>query len=411
MPEVVERYRLIGYFCSTNFYLMEFIEVNTHELILLSVVGVLFIVQVIYFCVLYNRIHAHNKAVRQNKLSFSETLPPLSVVICAKNESENLRSFLPLVLEQDYPEFEVIVVNDGSTDESEALLSTMEKKYSHLYHSFTPENSRYISHKKLALTLGIKASKHDWLVFTEANCYPVSKEWLRLLARNFTPGTDIVLGYSGYERGRGWTHKKIAFDALFTSMRYLGCALAGKPYMGIGRNMAYRRELFFQQKGYSAHLNLQRGDDDLFINKIATGTNTQVETDIDATIRMKPIRYKKDWREEKVSYMATSQHFKGVERFMLGFETLTRILFYLVIIAVVALGIVGNRWVVAALGGLVWLVRYIIQLVIINRTAKELGENRRYYFTLPIFDILQPLQSLRFKILRAFGGKGDIMTR
>lgn len=391
---------------------MEFIEVNTIELILLSTVGVLFLIQVIYYLALYNRIHAHNKAVRQNKLSFSEALPPLSVVICAKNESENLRSFLPSVLEQDYPEFEVIVVNDGSTDESEELLSTLAKDYPHLYHSFTPENSRYISHKKLALTLGIKASKHEWLVFTEANCYPVSKDWLRLMARNFTPGTDIVLGYSGYERGKGWIHKKIAFDALFTSMRYLGYALAKKPYMGIGRNMAYRRELFFKQKGYSAHLNLQRGDDDLFINKIATSKNTRVETDVDAIVRMKPIQYKTDWREEKVSYMATSQHFKGSQRFMLGFETFTRILFYLAIIATITLGILNKHWLVAGIGGLIWLVRYIIQAVTINRTAKDVKESRRYYFTLPIFDIIQPLQSLGFKLFRIFGGKqGDIMTR
>lgn len=391
---------------------MELIEVNTYELILLSVVGVLFIIQVIYFLALYNRIHTHNKAVRQNKLSFSEALPPLSVVICAKNESENLRSFLPSVLEQDYPDFEVIVVNDGSTDESEELLSALEKEYPRLYHSFTPENSRYISHKKLALTLGIKASKHDWLVFTEANCYPVSKDWLRLIARNFTPGTDIVLGYSGYERGKGWIHKKIAFDALFTSMRYLGYALAKRPFMGIGRNMAYRRELFFQQKGYSAHLNLQRGDDDIFINKIATSKNTRVETDINATVRMKPIQYKKDWSEEKISYMATSQRFKGSQRFFLGFETLTRILFYITVIATITLGILSKHWIVIGIGGLVWLIRYIIQAVITNRTAKELGENRRYYFTLPIFDIFQPLQSLQFKMFRAFGGKqGDIMTR
>lgn len=391
---------------------MGFIEVNTYELVLLLVAGILFLIQVIYYLALYNRIHAHNKTVRQNKLSFSEALPPLSIVICARNESENLRSFLPSVLEQNYPEFEVIVVNDGSTDESEEFLSSLSKSYPHLYHSFTPENSRYISHKKLALTLGVKASKHDWLVFTEANCYPVSKDWLRLMARNFTSDTDIVLGYSNYERGKGWMHKKIAFDALFTSMRYLGYALARKPYMGIGRNMAYRRELFFQQKGYSAHLGLQRGDDDLFVNKIATNKNTRVETDANAVVRMKPVAYKTDWHEEKISYMATSRYYKGSQRFMLGFETFTRILFYLAVIAVITLGILDKHWLVAGIGGFAWLVRYTIQAIIINKTAKEAGEDRRYYFTLPVFDLLQPLQSLGFKLFRILGGKqGDVMTR
>ncbi|MDR0657525.1 MAG: glycosyltransferase [Mediterranea sp.] len=392
---------------------MEFIEVvNTNELILLSVAGLLFLIQVIYYLALYNRIRTHNKAVRRNKLSFSEVLSPLSIVIYAKNETENLRSFLPSVLEQDYPEFEVIVVNDGPTDESEELLSLLSRDYPHLHRSFTPENSRYISHKKLALTLGIKASKYDWLVFTEANCHPVSKNWLRLMARNFTPGTDIVLGYSGYERMKGWMHKKIAFDTLFISMRYLGYALARKPYMGIGRNMAYRKELFFQQKGFSAHLNLQRGDDDLFVNKIATKKNTRVETDVNATIRMRPIQHKTNWREKKVSYMATSQYYRGSQRYVLGFETFTRILFYLAVIATIIFGTLDKHWQVAGIGGFLWLVRFMIQAIIINKTAKQVGESRRYYFSLPVFDILQPLQSLGFKIFRIFRGKrADIMTR
>ena len=99
---------------------------------------------------------------------------------------------------------------------------------------------------------------------------PASNQWLKLMARNFTPQTQIVLGYSGYDRTKGWLHKRTAFDTLFQSLRYLGFALAGKPYMGIGRNLAYRKELFFQQKGFSKYLNLQRGEDDLFINQLAT---------------------------------------------------------------------------------------------------------------------------------------------
>lgn len=390
---------------------MEIFDVTTHELIFLSVSGALLFIQVIYYLALYNRIHSHNKAVKRNCINFSNTLPPISVVICAKNESENLRNFLPAVLEQNYPNFEVVVINDGSTDESEELLSSLEKKYPRLYHSFTPQNIRYISHKKLALTLGIKACKNDWLVFTEANCYPVSPDWLKCIARNFTPETDIVLGYSSYERGKGWLHKKIAFDSLFTSMRYLGFALAKKPYMGIGRNMAYRKELFFQQKGFSAHLDLQRGEDDLFINKIATGKNTRVETDVNATVRMQSVKYPQEWREEKVSYMATSKYYRGFQRFALGFETLTRILFYIAVITILVLGILNSHWLVVGIGGFIWIIRYAIQATIINTTAQEMGEKRRYYVTLPFFDLLQPLQSIRFKFYRNLLRKGDIMSR
>ena len=240
---------------------------------------------------------------------------------------ENLRRNLTAVLEQDYPNFEVIIINDGNADESEDYLTQLEEKYPNLYHSFVPSSSRYISHKKLAITLGVRASKHDWLVFTEANCLPDSNQWLRTLAHNFTPHTQIVLGYSGYERGRGWLHKRVSFDNLFHAMRYLGYALAGRPYIGIGRNMAYRKELFYAQKGFSAHLDLQRGDDDLFINKAATPENTRVETDADAIVRVQPVYRAKDWREEKVNYAMTAHFYKGPQRYLSGMETGTRLLF------------------------------------------------------------------------------------
>lgn len=390
---------------------MEAFTFNTTDLILLSATSVLFIIQLIYYFGLYNRIHTNNTAVQKGDVHFTQELQPLSVVISARNESENLRKFLPSILEQDYPEFEVIVINDGSTDESEDLLSALEEKYPNLYHSFTPDTARYVSRKKLSLTLGIKASKYDWLVFTEANCTPASNQWLRLMARNFTPRTEIVLGYSGYERGKGCLHRRVSFDSLFTSLRYLGFALAGKPYIGIGRNLAYRKELFFNVKGYSNHLNLQRGEDDLFINQISNENNTRVETDINSTVRMQPVEYYKDWKEEKVSYMATARFYKGSQRLLLGFETLSRLLFYATCVAGIALGILHLHWLVAGLAFLLWLLRYVVQAVIINKTATEMGDNRHYYLTLPLFDILRPLQSLQFKLYRFYRGKGDLMRR
>ena len=279
---------------------MEAFTFDTTEQILLAATGTLFIIQALYYLCLYNRIHLRSRAVKRGNVHFSQELPPVSVIICAREECENLRRNLKAVLEQDYPQFEVIVINDGNTDESEDYLTLLEEKYPHLYHSFVPDSSRYISRKKLAATLGVKASKYDWLVFTEANCCPQSNQWLRLLARNFTSRTQVVLGYSGYERGKGWLHKRVAFDNLFTSMRYLGFALAGSPYMGIGRNLAYRKELFYEHKGFSAHLNLQRGDDDLFVNHVVTAENTRVETDADATVRMQPVFRAKDWRENRL---------------------------------------------------------------------------------------------------------------
>ena len=390
---------------------MEAFTFNTAEIILLSGLSLLCVIQFIYYVALYNRIHRRNVACRKEEIHFTSECLPLSVVICARNESENLLRNLPSVLEQDYPNFEVVVINDGSTDESTQVLSDLEEKYPHLYHSFTPESARYISRKKLALTLGIKASKHNWLVFTEANCQPVSNQWLRLMARNFTPRTEIVLGYNSYERGKGWRHRYIAFDSLFNSLRYLGFALAGRPYMGMGRNMAYRKELFFNKKGYSSHLNLQRGEDDLFINQIATPTNTRVETDSNAVIRMRAIERHKDWKEEKMSYLATSRCFKGFQRYLLGFETTTRLLFYATFIATLVFSIMNLHYLTTGIALFLFFIRYLTQAIVINKTATDMNDARHFYLTLPLFDLIQPLKSLHYRLYRLYRGKGDFMRR
>lgn len=390
---------------------MEALTLDSTEKILLVTTGILFIIQVIYYLCLYNRIHARNRAVKRGDTHFSQELPPISVIICAREESENLRRNLNAVLEQDYPQFEVIVINDGNTDESEDYLTLLEDKYPHLYHSFVPDSSRYISRKKLAVTLGIKASKYDWLVFTDAKCLPQSNQWLRLFARNFTSRTQIVLGYSGFERGKGWLHKRVCFDNLFTSMRYLGFALAGSPFMGIGRNLAYRKELFYEQKGFSAHLNLQRGDDDLFINQVATSENTRVETDANAIVRMQPVFRAKDWREEKISYASTARLYRGAQRWLAGLETSTRLAFYGAWIAMLVIGILNFHWLAAGIAFFIFLLRFTMQAIIINKTAKNLEEKRRYYFTLPVFDLLQPMQSLRWKLYCLFRKRSGFLRK
>lgn len=390
---------------------MEAFAFDTTEKSLLIGTGILLIIQALYYLLLYSRILLHRRNIRRENVHFSKELPPVSVIICAREESENLRRNLTSVLEQDYPDFEVIVINDGHTDESEDYLTLLENRYTNLYHSFVPDSSRYISRRKLALTLGIKAAKHDWLVLTDANCRPQSNQWLRLMARNFTSRAQVVLGYSGYERGKGWLHKRMAFDNLFGSLRYLGFALAGHPYMGIGRNMAYRKELFYEQKGFSSHLNLQRGDDDLFINQVAHGENTRVETDPDAVVRMLPATRAKDWREEKIGYANTARLLRGGQRQLAGFETLSRLAFYGCWIAALAVALPHAHWLAAALALVAWLIRFIMQLIILNRTAKALGEPRRHYLTLPLFDLLQPLQSLRWKLCYRLRKKSDFLRK
>lgn len=377
---------------------MESLTFSKTETILLLLAGLFLIIQAIYYLYIYSRMYAQSKALKQNGIHFTKEQPPISVIISVRDDSEHLHKCLSTILEQDYPQFEVIVINDGNNDESEDIILPLENQYNNLYHSFVPDSSRYLSRKKLALTIGVKAAKYDWIVLTEPNCAPMSNQWLKTLARNFTSRTEVVLGYSNYLPDKSWTNRCISFDNLFHSMRYLGFALINKPYMGIGRNMAYRKELFFKQKGFSAHLNLQRGDDDLFVNQISNKENTRVEIAPEAIVQTSNVETTRSWCADKIGYAATAKLLKGKQQLLLGTETATRLLFHACWIATMVIGIVQGHWLAAGIALLLGLIKWGIQGSVVNLTAKALNESRRYYLTLPIFDILQPLQSLCWKV-------------
>lgn len=386
----------------THLHRMESFSFSKTETILLLIAALFLIIQTVYYLYIYNRIYCRNKAIRQNGIHFTKEQPPISVIISVRDESKYLHKCLTSILSQDYPQFEVIVINDGDNDDSENIILPLENQYNNLYHSFVPDTSRYLSRKKLALTIGVKAAKYDWIVVTEPNCMPTSNQWLKTLARNFTSRTEVVLGYSNYKYDKSWTNRCISFDNLFQSMRYLGFALLGKPYMGIGRNIAYRKELFYQQKGFSAHLNLQRGDDDLFINQIANKENTRVETAPEAVVQTSNVEMARDWYTEKIGYAGTATLLKGNQQLLLGTETTTRLLFHACWVAGTVIGIVQGHWLVVAVSLLLGLIKWGIQGAVINLSAKALNEPRRYYLTLPIFDFLQPLQSLCWKVCSRF---------
>jgi glycosyltransferase involved in cell wall biosynthesis len=378
------------------------------EMILLIAAIVLLIIQTAYHFGLYNNIYRLLKARATGDASFSEELPPLSIIISAHDESENLRRNLPAILEQDYPNFEVIVINDGSTDETDDVLKLFSNQYSNLYHSFTPSGSRYLSSKKLAITLGVKAAKYDWLVFTEADCAPQSNQWLRLLARNFSQRTDIVLGYCG-AANTGKKKRIIAFDRMLTAMRYLGFAIAGSPYMGLGRNMAYRKSLFYKEKGFSRHLDLLRGEDDLFINNTATSLNTKVEADPNAAVRVDSST--KMWNAEKTGYIATGRELKGSQRYLNGLETLTRVLFYITLIAGIVAGIATASWIGVAAMVIIFALRWILFGCVVGQTAKALGELKCHSFMIPVYDIALIFESLTIRLTVLFKSKREFSRK
>jgi len=216
--------------------------------------------------------------------------PPVSVIICARNEASNLKEHLPAVLQQDYPDYEVIVVNDCSEDDSDMVLSELKLTYPHLKISTIKKDPLFHHNKKLAQIIGIKAAKNELLLFTDADCEPSSERWISLMTSHMRNEKSIVLGYGGYRPERGLLNSYIRYDTMFIAMQYLGMAMRGRPYMGVGRNLAYRKSLFLQGTGFSSHYHIASGDDDLFVNANANAVNTAVETGACSHTRSVPAR-------------------------------------------------------------------------------------------------------------------------
>jgi glycosyltransferase involved in cell wall biosynthesis len=340
-----------------------------------------------------------------DKNSVSETTPPVSIIVYTKNESYNLRRYLPSLLSQDYPSYEVIVINDGSTDESDDVLKLFEHDYKHLYHTFIPQESKYLSRRKLSLTLGIKAAKNDILLFTEADCHPLSKDWIRTMVRNYTNETDLVLGFCAYTENKGFLHKLISYDNLINGLEYISSALKNNPFGGNGKNLSYRRQLFFEHKGFSKSLSLHAGDDDLFVNETANRLNTQMEYSKRGITKMAPVEQFATWKSMKISRAATQHHYKGKQLLFYQIEKATSLLFLLAIIVSVVSGLAGNP-VVAGIALLCYLLLFATKAVVLKKSAGML-QQKMSLALLPLLEIIQPLFELYIYIYRVFRGKKD----
>ncbi len=379
-------------------------ELTMLQIALLLVLLICFFYQLYYYLRYLNVVNRNNQQEKKGKLRFVEKQLPVSVVICARDETENLRRYLPEVLTQDYPDFEVIVVNDGGNEETEILLRDMKLQYPHLKSTFVPDGTTNLSTKKLALTLGIKAAQHEWLLLTDADCVPENKHWISCMARNFHDKTEFVLGYGAYLTEKGFLNKLITYDTLFNGLQYLGFAKAGKPYMGVGRNMAYRKEVFFRQKGFASTLHLRSGDDDLMVNQAANKLNTRVETSCESITWSKPHKKFRNWYFQKERHLSVSTFYRSASKFRLVLEPVSRGLYYASGLALVVLALLSANFILAAIPVLLYLIRFAWQLLIINKSSRCFGSSK-FFFTLPLFDILLPLISLYIMTFGRMGKK------
>ncbi|NGM63392.1 glycosyltransferase [Sphingobacterium sp. SGG-5] len=333
--------------------------------------------QLYYILFVYGKLALYKVKSYQQQI----TLSPVSVIICARNEHDNLEKFLPVVLTQDYPDFEVIVVNDCSSDESKWLLQGLEKEYAHLRIVEIKEHIQLKHSKKFALTLGIKAAKHDKLILTDADCQPDSNLWLKEMSGAFNEGKEIVLGYSPYFKTEGFLNKVVRFETTHTAMSYLSYALKRNTYMGVGRNLAYTKTLFFRGKGFNAHMHIKSGDDDLFVNNNATPTNVNLSIHPDAHVYSEAKSSWKAYNKQKARHVGASTLYKNKHKRMLGTQLISAVLFYLMVI--VCLSLSPSLW---YFGAGAYLLRLISQLIVFNSIYKKLAV-KDLLIWLPLLDL------------------------
>jgi len=337
-----------------------------------------FIIQLFYFVYFYFRLIFSPK---NNQLKNIDK--GVSIIISAKNEAENLKNFLPKILKQNYQNFEIVVINDASEDDTLKVLNEFAEQNKHLKIVSIKEGLG----KKNAITKGIETSKYDYLLFTDADCYPISNNWIKSMMQKFNNKTEIVLAYGAYESKKGFLNKLIRFDTQNIALKYLSFAKAGFAYMGVGRNLAYKKLLFYKNRGFNSHKDILSGDDDLFVNEVANKKNVAIVTSFDSITKSIP---KKTWKEllhQKRRHLSTGVKYKFSHKILLSFEVFSSLFFYLSFIYL----LIAQTFVYQVL--ILYLFRILALTFISIQVSKVLNEKRNTIF-ISIFDVLIPLINL-----------------
>lgn len=344
------------------------------------------VIQIFYIIFFYLRV-----ILFKNK-NFSDATPEVSVIIAARNEAENLRKNLSFFLEQDYPNFMVIVVNDASVDDSETVLAEFQLKYKNLYVTNIRYDSKFKHGKKTALNVGIKAAKTEILLFSDADCKPDSSQWIQKIVRNFDDKTDFVIGFGGYKKDKGLLNKIIRSDTVLIGLQYLSFALAKIPYMAVGRNMAYKKSLFVKNKGFANQMNLLSGSDDLFVNNYANRKNLKVEFSPESFTTSETKKTTKQWYIQKIRHLTTGKYYKFKHKFLLSLEVLSRVMF----LALSIILLVFNKNLILVSSIIVF--RFVFFYVVLYFVNKKFKQKGLLFFEI-LYDIFQPILNLIFYIL------------
>ena len=333
------------------------------QLLLFIFFCVLVFIRLFYFLFFFARL-AFYKTVSK---STSRT-NAVSVIICARDEAANLAKNLPGVLVQKYDStHEIIVVNDNSYDETKYLLEEIKKEFKQMHVVELTQEAKMIPGKKFPLSIGIKSAKYEIVLLTDADCVPASENWINSMQDVYDDETEIVLGYGPYHKNKTFLNKLIRWETYHSALQYMSYALAGTTYMGVGRNLSYKKAIFYRHKGFSAHNNIPGGDDDLFINMAATNKNVKINVDKESfTLSSAPQSFSQ-WKKQKNRHYTTSKYYRPLHKFLLGLYAFAQFLFYP--IAIVAAVFYDWKICLPILGAFIF-----IQAFIYWKTMKQLGE-------------------------------------
>jgi glycosyltransferase involved in cell wall biosynthesis len=344
---------------------------------------------IIYWLVILVNISRH-----KNKTDTPDQA--ISIVVCAHNEIENLKRLIPVLLTQEYANFEIVIVDDRSDDGTyDYLLKTQSEQ---LRYVRVDQVHDHINAKKYALTLGIRAAKNDILIFTDADCIPKSKHWVTSIARTFTNETEYVLGVSQYEKQKGFLSQFIRYETQTTAMNYIGFALAGNPYMGVGRNLSYRKSSFLKNKGFNKIQHITGGDDDLLVNQWANKKNTEIVIGNDALTHSVPKSTWEEYRIQKTRHWSVGKYYKLKDKILLGIQNLSHLVFWL---ALIILATRSDNYIFLAA---ILFLRVAIVTLLYNITSKRFGD-RINPWLVPIIDLLYVLYASFFGFVALFTRK------
>jgi biofilm PGA synthesis N-glycosyltransferase PgaC len=363
------------------------IQLSFTSIILLAIAFTFLIILSLYYLFIFSQ------ALKVDSKTSDQ--PPVSVIIAARNEFKNLQNNLASILGQNYPNYEVVVINDCSFDGTKDYLDDLAKSEPKLKIVTLAIDERFQKGKKFALTMGIKAATHERLLFTDADCRPAGDEWIATMAKSFVDNT-ITLGIAPLKTKKNLLGSIINYETLHTAIQYLGYARRNEAYMGVGRNLSYTKTIFFENKGFARHQHIMSGDDDLFVQQAAKSVK------VNSVVSSNSFMYSNgpsdfgEFFKQKIRHLSTGKEYLPKYKMRLGIYSISQIMLYFTLISFLIYS--SELW---YLGVAILLTKWLIQWIVIGKIAIHL-DAKKVAYALPYYDILYNFFLLTFGVAQVF---------